>query len=78
MTDSLFDHLPISTAFGFGGLCIGIMIGAVLGSHKAPRHTRKMVEHCVLISTGSDYHDVECPSGTWRYYGDTLRVRLHT
>lgn len=58
---------------------IGLILGFGLGSiHKPVRHSRKMVEHCVLVGTGLDYHDVECPSGTWRYYGDTLHVRLHT
>lgn len=57
---------------------VGFLSGAVFWSHPSHRARRQLIEHCVLINKGSDYHDVECPSGTWRYYGDTLHVRLHT
>lgn len=60
---------------------IGILVGSIvvsLISRKAPHTRRQPVEHCVLVSIGSDYRDIDCPSGLWRLYGDTLRVRLHT
>lgn len=63
--------------FVLGGV-VGVFIMTVLGSHK-PSHTRRQpVEHCILVDTASDYRDVQCPSGEWRYIGDTLRIRLHT
>lgn len=69
---------PKPVIIGVVGAIVGFLICFVLISHRAIRKSRKTVEHCVLIGKGSDYHDVECPSGTWRYYGDTLHIRLHT
>lgn len=78
MTDHSFDYRDLFLVMGLGGLCVGLIIGAVLGSHHAARHPRKLIEHCVLVDTAPDYRDVQCPSGEWRYIGDTLRIRLHT
>lgn len=67
----------MSIALGVGAV-IGFVIGLMLGSHKPSRSRRQPVEHCVLVDTAPDYRDVQCPSGEWRYIGDTLRIRLHT
>lgn len=72
------DTVPQRITLIFAGAIGGFLLGFLLLSHRPIRHPRKLIEHCVLIGKGSDYHDVECPSGTWRYYGDTLHVRLHT
>jgi hypothetical protein len=75
MTDK--QHITICI---IGGALIGFVFGFVVGaqSHKAPRSRRQPVEHCILLDTAPDYRDVQCPSGEWRYIGDTLRIRLHT
>lgn len=68
------DFIPYVVS-GIIGLLIGIGIGS---AHKQVRHSRQPVEHCILLDTAPDYRDVQCPSGEWRYIGDTLRIRLHT
>ena len=75
MTDHPLIHPGITLVMG---LIVGLVLGLALGSHKPPRARRPIVEHCVLVDTAPDYRDVQCPSGTWRYIGDTLRIRLHT
>lgn len=56
----------------------GFLAGSIFWSHKPTRSRRQPVEHCILLDTAPDYRDVQCPSGEWRYIGDTLRIRLHT
>lgn len=77
-TDPFIERWQLRASGFVVGLVLGIIPLVIWTSHKAPRRTRNLIEHCILIGTGADYHDVECPSGTWRYYGDTLRIRLHT
>lgn len=69
-------NIWVGTAF----LC-GVMLGAFLmelGSHKPSHSRRPLIEHCIIVDTAPDYRDVQCPSGEWRYIGDTLHIRLHT
>lgn len=80
-------HCPLSMTElpkGFW-LVLAYLVGVVMGvigvnllSHKPSHSRRQPVEHCILLDTAPDYRDVQCLSGTWRYIGDTLRIRLHT
>lgn len=80
-------HCPLSMTElpkGFW-LVLAYLVGVVMGvigvnllSHKPSHSRRQPVEHCILVDSAPDYRDIQCPSGEWRYIGDTLRIRLHT